>query len=239
MKELYLLPSSIGETDPFSLLPGSYTDIVNGISFFFVEEVRTARRFLRKVGFRKNFDDCVFVILNEHNSKKTIEQILTENNLSLDMLPSKMGLLSEAGLPCIADPGSELVAWAHSKNIKVLPICGPSSIFMSLMASGLNGQNFAFNGYLPAEQANREKEIRHLENLSLQKVQTQIFIETPYRAKNLAESFLKVCKAQTRLCIAKNIGMKTQFIATKSIFEWKKSSLPSFLKENTVFLLLA
>ena len=236
---LYLLPSSLGEEDTASVLPATYKDMVSPLRFFFVEEVRTARRFLRKVGFSASFDEVIFVPINEHNRHRSLDEILKDEGYDVRQLPSQMGLLSEAGLPCVADPGNMVVEWAHAHGWKVKPVCGPSSLFLALMASGLNGQCFAFQGYLPAESAGRQKRIKELEALSQQHKQTQIFIETPYRNAKLWEAVVATCRPDTRFCVAKNICMPNEDIRTMRVAEWRKAGPPSFDKENAVFLMLS
>ncbi len=236
---LYLLPASLGEEDSASVLPATYRDIIAPLRFFFVEEVRTARRFLRKAGFSANFDEVTFVPVNEHNRHLTVDEILRQQAIDLSQLPAQMGLLSEAGLPCVADPGATVVAWAHTHGLTVKPVSGPSSLFLALMASGLNGQCFAFQGYLPADPEGRKKRIKQLETWSLQQHQTQIFIETPYRNAHLWDALVSTCRAETRLCVAKNLCMPQEDIRTMRIAEWKQAGAPDFHKENAVFLLLA
>ncbi|MDE7150227.1 MAG: SAM-dependent methyltransferase, partial [Bacteroidales bacterium] len=160
---LYLLPASLGEEDSATVLPAAYRDIIAPLRFFFVEEVRTARRFLRRVGFTADFNDVTFVTVNEHNLHLSVDEILREQALDTKGLPTAMGLLSEAGLPCIADPGATVVAWAHAHGLTVKPVSGPSSLFLALMASGLNGQCFAFQGYLPADPEGRKKRLLAIE----------------------------------------------------------------------------
>lgn len=236
---LFLFPSSLGEENLSDVLPCSYNEFIEPIRLFFVEELRTARRFLRKAGFTSPFEDVCFIPVNEHNTDTSVEDLLKEYNINPNELPSKMGLLSEAGLPCVADPGSNIVAWAHKQGIRVKPISGPSSLFMSLMASGLNGQCFAFNGYLPSDPSSRNKKIKELEAISSRSNQTQLFIETPYRNSHLWESLVQQCRPDTMLCVAKNISMEKEDIKTLSIAQWKKHGPPSFNKENAVFLILS
>lgn len=236
---LYLLPASLGEEDSASVLPATYRDLVAPLRFFFVEEIRTARRFLRKAGFTAAFEDVTFVPVNEHNRQFSIDEILMRQGLDARALPERMGLLSEAGLPCVADPGATVVAWAHEHGLTVKPVCGPSSLFLALMASGLNGQCFAFQGYLPADPEGRKRRLKALETLSQQQHQTQIFIETPYRNAHLWESVVAVCRPETRFCVAKNLCMPQEEIRTMRVADWKKAGPPVFHKENAVFLLLA
>lgn len=236
---LYLLPASLGEEDSATVLPAAYREIIAPLRFFFVEEARTARRFLRQAGFTADFNEVTFVPVNEHNRHLSVDEILHQQELTADGLPEAMGLLSEAGLPCIADPGATVVAWAHAHGLTVKPVSGPSSLFLALMASGLNGQCFAFQGYLPADPEGRKKRLLTLEAYSRQHHQTQIFIETPYRNARLWETVVATCRPETRFCVAKNICMPREEIQTKTVAEWKKAGPPTFQKENAVFLILA
>ncbi len=234
MKErgkLYLIPSPLGESDFNKIFPPGNGEIIDSLDEFIVEDLRTARRFLRKVGFTKSFDNIIFHVLNEHSDKKEIGDFLNSNLQGKDI-----GLLSEAGLPCVADPGSNLVRLAHQKKIRIIPLTGPSSIFLALMASGFNGQNFAFVGYLPIENKARIKKIKQVEKDVYQKDQTQIFIETPYRNIQLFNALLKTCSVDTMLCIACDISTDMEFISTKSIKEWKQEN-PELHKRPAVFLL--
>lgn len=236
-KTLYLLPSSLGESDLNTVLPANYASVINNLKVFFVEDIRTARRFLRKSGFKTNFDDITFIEINEHTNEHSLEEVFSNRGISeQDISKTNMGVLSEAGLPCIADPGALVVAWAHKKNIKVKPICGPSSIFLALMASGMNGQNFKFHGYLPIDKSDRCKKLKDLENIAKRSGETQIFIETPYRNQHLFESIINTCSNNTLLCIAMNISLENEYIHTYSISQWKKFN-PNLHKQNAVFLI--
>ena len=207
---LYLIPVPIVEDDFTDYVYPLMERTVNSIDEFIVEDLKTARRSLRKIGFKGEFDNMTFHILNEHTDLKGIEKFLTTAEKG-----KNIGLMSEAGMPCIADPGSEIVKLAHKKNIKVVPLYGQSSIFLALASSGLNGQNFCFHGYLPKEQNNRKKKLKELErNIS---IQTQIFIETPYRNNHLLEDILSTCTSETFLCVASDISGKSELIITKSI----------------------
>jgi 16S rRNA (cytidine1402-2'-O)-methyltransferase len=226
---LILIPNFIDDSDkPELFLSELALPLIQNIKVFIVENERTARRSLRKMGYTANFDEVEMFLLDKHNKdfKHYLDKIDEED----------IGLLSEAGLPCIADPGSVIVKMAHEKNIKIVPLIGPSSIFLALMASGMNGQNFSFNGYLPIEKREREKQILFFETLSRKNGQTQIFIETPYRNESLFESFLSVCNPNSRLCIAKNLSQADEFIKTLPIYEWKKQKI-DLKKQNTVFIL--
>lgn len=229
--KLYLIPSTIGESSVNKVIPSYNVEIINKIDTFIVEEVRTARRFLKKAGILKPIDDLTFLILNEHTK---FEEIL--NYLEVIDNGNNIGLLSEAGVPCIADPGADIVKIAQEKNIDVVPLVGPSSILMSLMASGFNGQNFAFLGYLPIDKKMRSDKIREIERNIYQNDQTQLFIEAPYRNNQLIEALMSTCRNDTMLCIACDVSLDKEFIKTKSITNWKKTKF-DFHKRATVFLL--
>lgn len=231
--KIYLIPTPLSETNIVSFDIPYNNSIIKRLRIFVVEELRTTRRFLRKVDSDFPIDDCQFYILNEHtlfsiNLDEIIREVLNGKDI---------GIMSEAGLPCIADPGSELVALAHRKNIQVIPLVGASSIFMALMASGLCGQKFAFHGYLPTDKTDLTNAIRKLEQQSRTEKQTQIFMETPYRNIQMLELLLKHCHEETLLCIACNITGSDEYIQTKSIVQWKKSKLPILHKKPTVFVL--
>jgi 16S rRNA (cytidine1402-2'-O)-methyltransferase len=229
--KIYLIPSSLGDVDLNNVLPGYNINIISSLDEFIVEDIRTARRFLREAGFNTDFDKVVFHILNEHTNEIEIAELIKSN-----LKGNNTGLLSEAGLPCVADPGKNLVKLAHQNNIKVVPLTGPSSIFLALMASGFNGQNFAFNGYLPIKKKARETAIKKLENKAYKDDQTQIFIETPYRNNQILEAIITTCSDDTLLCIACDITTKAEFIISKNINEWKKN-IPDLHKRPCVFLL--
>jgi 16S rRNA (cytidine1402-2'-O)-methyltransferase len=226
---LYLIPVPIAnEEDNSTLVYPLLKDTVNNLSEFIVEDLKTARRSLRKIGFIGDFDKMVFHVLNEHTDIKSISSFLTSAEKG-----KNIGLLSEAGMPCIADPGSDVVRLAHRLNIKVVPLYGQSSIFLALAASGLNGQNFFFHGYLPKEQGSRIKKLKEIEK----KEGAQIFIETPYRNNHLLSDIISVCSADVLLCIAVNITGLSEMVITKTIIEWRGTILPDLNKQPTVFLL--
>jgi len=229
--KLYLIPSTIGESTIDMVIPPYNREIINKIDIYIVEEIRTARRFLKKAGLIKPIDDLSFFVLNEHSKPEEID-----NYLDAIQKGDNIGLLSEAGVPCIADPGADIVSIAQQKNIEVIPLVGPSSILLALMASGFNGQQFTFLGYLPVDKNLRANKIKEIEKNIFQKNETQIFIETPYRNNQLIESLLLTCRSETLLCIATDITLETAFIKTKTIAAWKKS-VPDFHKKTTVFLL--
>jgi 16S rRNA (cytidine1402-2'-O)-methyltransferase len=231
---LYLIPSLLGDTLVENSLPSYNISIIRSIDEFIVEDIRSARRFLIKAGINIPIDSLIFHLYNEH-SKDDGHQLITNSLLN----GKNMGLISEAGCPSIADPGMEIVRFAHNHDIKVVPLVGPSSILMALISSGLNGQNFAFNGYLPKKEPERIKAIKQLETLARQKNQTQIFIETPYRNDALIKDLLGSCRDETLLCIASDITLATERIKTMSIKEWKITPVlkPGFNDHPAVFLL--
>jgi len=228
---LYLIPSALGENDIANFISPDFKITIFDIDEFIVENIRTTRRYLRSIGYDKNFDAVIFHELNEHTNPLEISSFLESLRKG-----KNIGLLSEAGCPCIADPGSQIVKIAQSENIRVVPLVGPSSIILGLMASGFNGQNFAFNGYLPVEQSQRIKKIKELESIAIHKNQTQIFIETPYRNMKLFEDIIKSCFNQTSLCIATDICQPTESIKTKTILQWKTEKL-ELHKKPSVFLI--
>ncbi len=228
---LYLIPTPLGETGFEAGLPATNHHILQQINTFIVEELRTARRFLRKAGYLKDFENVTFHLLNEHTPDNEA-LIMLENAVS----GQHIGLLSEAGLPCVADPGNIVVRLAHQKGIRVVPLTGPSSIMLALMASGLNGQNFTFHGYLPVKPDDRSKALRELEHAVSRGRQTQIFIETPYRNLAMLESIIKTCHPTLMLCIAADLTLETEWIRSLPLNEWKKQS-PALYKRPAVFLL--
>ena len=228
---IYLIPSPLGDSELSAIFPPFNLEIINTIDHYIVEELRTARRFLRRMGINKPIDQLFFSELNEHTKNVDFNEYLQP------CLEGKaMGLLSEAGTPCIADPGSKVVAKAHQLGIPVKPLIGPNSILLSLMGSGFNGQQFSFNGYLPIERPQRESQILFFESLLKKTGQTQIFIETPYRNNHLFESILHVCAPETRLCIACDLTTENEFITTQSVAKWKKMKI-DLHKKPTVFIL--
>ena len=231
--KLYLIPSPLGENDPSEVIPLPVLKSLEGFRTFVVEEGRTARRYLSKAGLKGKIDGLEFYELNEHTEAATVESYLKFFNDGNDV-----ALISEAGLPAVADPGAQLVALAHRHGIEVIPAVGPSSLMMSLMASGLNGQSFAFCGYIPAKTDERKSKLKLLEKVSGQLKQTQIIIETPYRNDSLFKDMLSTCSPSTRLCIAANITMPDAYIKTKTIAQWKKEVI-TIGKRPCVFLILA
>lgn len=228
---LYLLPVTLGETSIERVLPTYNKEILLGIKHFIVEDIRSARRFLKKVERSINIDELTFFPLNKHTSPEDISGYLKPL-----MEGNPMGVISEAGCPAVADPGADVVAIAQRKNLKVVPLVGPSSIILSVMGSGFNGQSFAFHGYLPIEPNERAKRIKTLEQRVYSENQTQLFIETPYRNHKMMEDIIKNCRPQTKLCIAANITCEGEFIKTKTIKEWQ-GKLPDLNKIPCIFLI--
>jgi 16S rRNA (cytidine1402-2'-O)-methyltransferase len=228
--KVYLIPITMGETEVFDVIPLSVKDIILNTKVFIVENIRTTRRYLKKVEKSINIDELVFFEINKRTKFTELQSFFNKYK------SEKIGVISEAGCPGIADPGADVVKLAHQKNMKVIPLVGPSSILMALISSGLNGQNFAFNGYIPINKQDRLNKIKFLEKRSFEENQTQIFIETPFRNKHLLNDILKVCNKSTKLCIASNITLPDEFIKTKSISEWEKE-IPDLGKKPTVFLI--
>lgn len=231
MAKLYLIPTTLGDTSIERVLPPDLTEIISSISVFIVENIRTARRFLKKVNQSIVIDDLTFFELNQHTDKKEISRFLEPIQQGMDI-----GIISEAGCPAVADPGADVVKIAHTQNIKVVPLVGPSSILMALMASGMSGQNFAFNGYLPIKNPEKAQQIKFLERRMQTEGQTQIFIEAPYRNLQLLDDLLKNCDPQTMLCIAADITLDTEFIQAKSVSYWK-AHIPDIQKRPAIFMI--
>jgi 16S rRNA (cytidine1402-2'-O)-methyltransferase len=228
---LYLIPSLLGENSPVGTLPPVIGDTIRKLRYFIVEDIRTARRFFKAVDKSIDIDSLQFSTLNEHTTPQEITLLLKPLEEGHDA-----GLVSEAGLPCVADPGSQLVRLAHESGYTVRPLPGPSSIFLALMASGFNGQNFIFNGYLPVDRALRSHKIREMEADTLKNDRTQVFIETPYRNRQLLESLLQTCRESTLLCIAINLACEDEKIMVNTIGGWK-SRIPEINKVPAVFML--
>ncbi|MCI5663956.1 MAG: SAM-dependent methyltransferase [Mediterranea sp.] len=228
---LYLLPVTLGDTAIDAVLPAYNCEVIRAIRHFIVEDVRSARRFLKKVDREIDIDALTFYPLNKHTSPEAISDYLKPL-----LAGESMGVISEAGCPAVADPGADVVAIAQRKNLKVVPLVGPSSIILSVMASGFNGQSFAFHGYLPIEPAERAKRLKQLEQRIYNEQQTQLFIETPYRNNKMVEDILHNCRPQTRLCIAANITCEGEYIRTKTVKEWQGHT-PDLSKIPCIFLL--
>jgi 16S rRNA (cytidine1402-2'-O)-methyltransferase len=231
MAALYLIPVLLGDTALERVLPAYNQEVVRGIRNFIVEDVRSARRFLKKVDKDFDIDGSQFYPLNKHTSPEEISGYLKPLEEG-----HSMGVISEAGCPAVADPGADVVALAQRKHLKVIPLVGPSSIILSVMGAGFNGQSFAFNGYLPIEAADRAKRLKLLEQRAYTEQQTQIFIETPYRNNRLVEDILATCRPQTRLCIAANITCDEEFIMTRTLKEWR-GHVPDLTKQPCIFII--
>ena len=231
---LYLVPVTLGDDNIASVLPANVVATVQKLDTFIVESEKSARHFLSTIKTLKPVRELSLNLLNEHTEDKDLAALLKPLLAGIDV-----GLMSDAGCPGVADPGAKLVALAHQKNIKVVPFVGPSSILLSLMASGLNGQQFAFLGYLPVDKLARNLKLREIEKRSFTHKETQIFIETPYRNQHMLEALLTTCQPNTKLCVACDISLSTELITTKTIASWKQSPMPDLHKRPTVFLLLA
>lgn len=231
--KLYLIPAPLGDNDPGEVIPQSVLSTACSLKSFVVEELRTARRFLSRYGLKGHIDELEFTVLNEHTTPEEVE--------AMGALFDKgdVGLITEAGLPAIADPGAVLVALCHRKGIEVVPLVGPSSLMLALMASGLNGQSFAFRGYLPAKTDERRSALKSVEKLSAQLRQSQIFIETPYRNDSLFADMLQGLSPATRICVAADLTLPTQFIRTLPVSGWKKVKDFTIGKRPCVFIILA
>ncbi len=230
---LFLIPTTLGDTAPEAVIPFPTLELLKSIGIFVVEETRTARRFLSRAGLKGSVDSLEFYELNEHTDPSMAEQYVRF------LLEGKdVAVISEAGLPAVADPGALLVELSHRYDIEVIPHVGPSSLMMALMSSGMNGQCFAFNGYLPVKSEERRARIQELEKISARLRQTQIMIETPYRNDALMADILSSCRPMTRVCIAADITLETQTIRTRTVEQWRKSPV-TIGKRPCVFLILA
>jgi 16S rRNA (cytidine1402-2'-O)-methyltransferase len=228
---LYLIPLPIFENE-IKFMPVDVIKTLHSLSYFIVEKARTARRFIKSTGFEGKIEELTFIELDKHKPDSIdlsiLEPVIGGND---------MGLMSEAGMPCIADPGSAIVSMAHEMGIKVVPLSGPSSIFLALAASGLNGQNFHFLGYLPVKNEALMKKMKSIEKSVFSESITNIFIETPYRNHAMMQNLLKILNSELKLCIAANITSDSELISTKKIKDWRKEILPDLNKQNCVFLI--
>lgn len=227
---LYLIPNTLGDSSLESVMPSELAVTIRSIKYFIVENVRNARRYLSKTGGMV-IDELTFFELNKHTPKEEMSKFLEPLKDGFSI-----GIISEAGLPGIADPGADIVAMAHQKHCLVKPLVGPSSILLALIASGMNGQSFVFHGYLPIKPHERVKKLKQIEAVSERENQSQIFMETPYRNQKFLADILQTCNQNTRLCIAADITLSTEFIQTKTIGEWKKK-IPDLQKRPTIFVL--
>lgn len=231
--KLYLIPVTLGDNEPLEVLPISIKQVVEHIDHFIVENEKSARRFIKKISSGKSQSKLHISVLNKFTEPEEVPAFL---QACLD--GHDAAVISEAGCPGVADPGADVVRLAHEKGIQVVPMVGPSSIIMALMASGMNGQNFAFNGYLPIDSSERKSAIKGLERLSRERLQAQIFMETPYRNDKLIKELTASLRPTTRLCIACDITLSTEYILTKTVAEWKKTSI-SLHKRPVIFILQA
>ncbi len=232
MVALYLIPVTLGETSIEQVLPSYNHEIIMGIRHFIVENIRSARRFLRQTDREFPIDDCTFFEMGKHADEKLFSQYLQPLREG-----KPVGVISEAGCPAVADPGADIVGIAQREGLRVVPLVGPNSMIMAVMSSGLGGQCFAFNGYLPVEPVDRAKRLKMLETRAWTEGQTQLFIETPYRNQKMFQSLLTSLRPQTRLCIAAGITTKDEYIRTLRISEWKNTKLPDLSKVPAIFLI--
>ncbi|MBR5138798.1 MAG: SAM-dependent methyltransferase [Alistipes sp.] len=231
---LYMIPCPISDqTEVYDVVPQANRSVVDSLDYFIVENVRSARRFLSKAGISRKIDELEFVELNEH----TVAGQAVEAMIKPLLVGRSAGVISEAGVPGVADPGALVVEACHRRGIKVVPLVGPSSILLAMMASGLNGQSFAFNGYLPVKPPERSKAIKALERRAHAEHQSQIFIEAPYRNIKLMEQMLQVCAAETKLTVACDITSPEELIVTRSVAEWRKVGVPDIAKRPTIFII--
>ncbi|RBP32685.1 16S rRNA (cytidine1402-2'-O)-methyltransferase [Oceanihabitans sediminis] len=229
--KLYLIPTTLGDNAPLEVLPISVKKVIEQIDIFIVENEKTARRFIKSIHPSKKQSTLTLFPLNKFTE-------ITELPTYLDpcLEGKNVGILSEAGCPGVADPGADVVKIAHSKNIQVVPLVGPSSILLAIMSSGMNGQSFTFNGYLPIDKGERKQELKNLERLSFEKNQSQLFIETPYRNNKMLEDICQALGNNTQVCVACDITLPTEFIKTKSVQEWKKNMV-ELHKRPTIFII--
>jgi len=231
MAALYLVPNVLAEGDWQTVLPAQVHSILTETKYFIVENIRTTRRFMKQVNREINIDECTFYEINKRTKPQDLPRFLKPLIEGNDI-----AVVSEAGCPGVADPGADVVRLAHERGLKVIPIVGPSSILLALMASGLNGQDFAFRGYLPVKPQERTRSIASLEKTAKNNRQTQMFIETPYRNNQMVADLLKTCAPSTHLCIAANITGENEFIQTKTIQQWKGKT-PDLHKQPVIFLI--
>ena len=231
---LYMIPCPISDqTDVYDVVPEANRRVMDSLDYFIVENVRSARRFLSKAGISRKIDELEFVELNEH----TVAGQAVEAMVKPLLAGRSAGVISEAGVPGVADPGALVVEACHKHNIRVVPLVGPSSILLAMMASGLNGQSFAFNGYLPVKPPERSKAIKALERRAHAEKQSQIFIEAPYRNVKLMEQMLQVCAAESKLTVACDITSPEELIVTRTIAQWRKCGVPDIAKRPTIFII--
>lgn len=229
---LYLIPVTLGDTAIERVLPAHNKGVILGIRHFIVEEIRTARRFLKQVDRDINIDELTFYPMGKHADAALFSRYLEPLRKG-----EPVGVISEAGCPAVADPGADVVAIAQRENLRVIPLVGPSSILLSVMASGFNGQSFAFHGYLPIDSNQRSKRLKQLEARAMAEDQTQLFIETPYRNAKLFADICAACSPKTRLCVAAGLTTEQEYIRTLTIKEWKHTGLPDLGKIPAIFLI--
>ncbi len=232
MAALYLIPVTLGDTPLNKVLPAHNTNVILSIRHFIVEEIRTARRFLKQVDRNINIDELSFYPMGKHADAALFSRYLEPLRKGEDV-----GIISEAGCPAVADPGADIVSIAQREGLKVVPLVGPSSILLAVMASGFNGQSFAFHGYLPIDTSDRAKRLKQLEARAHAENQTQLFIETPYRNAKLFADICTACSPRTRLCVAAGLTTEQEYIHTQTITEWKRSGLPELGKIPAIFLI--
>jgi len=229
--KLYLIPTTLGDNEPLEVLPLSVKKVIEELDCFIVENEKTARKFIKRITPRKSQPSLTILKLDKY-----ADQLEVRSYLDVCETGVSIGLLSEAGVPAIADPGAEIVKLAHEKGIRVIPLVGPSSIILAMMASGFNGQHFAFNGYLPIDTSERKKAIKSLEKLSKEKNQSQIFIETPYRNEKMFTDLKSTLTPTAKLCIACNITLVDEYIRTLEVKDWKSEN-PDLHKRPTIFII--
>ena len=229
---LYLIPVTLGDTPHENVLPSYNAQVVSGIRHFVVEEIRTARRFLRRMDREFPIDECTFFEMGKHADSSRFAEYLAPISKG-----HSVGVISEAGCPAVADPGADIVSIAQKRNVRVVPLVGPSSMILAVMASGLGGQSFAFNGYLPVQDGDRAKRLKQLESRAWAEGQTQLFIETPYRNRKIFDTMCATLRPDTRMCIAAGITTSDEWIRTQTIRDWKRTGMPDLGKVPAIFLI--
>lgn len=229
--KLYLIPTTLGDTEPLEVMPLSVKKVIEQVDYFIVENEKSARKFIKKIAPKKPQPSLNLMSLDKYADEMETRAYLDVCNDGINV-----GLISEAGVPAVADPGASIVKLAHEKGIQVIPLVGPSSILMAMMSSGMNGQNFAFNGYLPIDKGERKKAIKDLEKLSRDKNQSQIFIETPYRNEKMFADLKATLTSTTNLCIAADITLPSEYIKTLTIKDWKYQQ-PDLYKKPAIFII--
>ncbi|QZT37431.1 SAM-dependent methyltransferase [Halosquirtibacter xylanolyticus] len=231
MATLYMIPNTLGVTPVGGVIPLEVQEIIRSVKVFIVEDIRTTRRFLKRVDKAIDIDTLTFYVLDKRTKSREIEEMIQPLAKG-----ENVGVISEAGCPGVADPGASVVQLAHKKGYRVVPLVGPSSILLAMMASGMNGQSFAFNGYLPMKKPDRVKKILHLEKRSFQEQQSQVFIETPFRNDTMFDDILSTCASNTHICVACDITLESEYIKTATVAEWKKNK-PSLHKRPAIFII--